>query len=88
MELNERICRAILRDAWERARGDGDEYEMPPFPSNVHPEYKSYTVERTYSEGDVFEKRTPCMMPAYTIPNFYQDYLREVINAAPWEWED
>jgi hypothetical protein len=86
VELNERICRAILRNAWDRAAADEDEGAMPPFPTNVHPAYKSYTVERRLVEGGMFEKRTPCMKPAWTEEAFYREYLRKVIDAAPWDW--
>ena len=86
MELNERICRAILRNAWDTAAEDEGEGEMPEFPSNVHPAYESYTVDRRLVDGGMFEKRTPCMKPAWTEKTFYQDYLRKVIKAVEWHW--
>ncbi len=85
MKPNERLCRAILKNAWEKANEDEDELEMPPFPSNVHPEYESYTVERTRRDDGFFEKRIPCMKPTWTDDAFYQDYLRKVIGAVGWE---
>ena len=88
MEINERICRAILRNAWDAAAADEDEGAMPEFPSNMVPAYESYTVDRRLVDGGMFEKRTPCTRPGYTIHDFYQEYLRKAIDAAPWDWQE
>jgi len=73
MEINERICRAILRRAWEDA---GGECEMPEFPSNVS---QGFTI------GGAGH---PLVVPESIDKTFYREYLRKAIDAAPWDWQE